>query len=71
MFEYLVYFFNLFAGGFEIFGLKVWDFSAPFSYFEIFSTAFVICGSFYLIYLILANKAKKLDSSSKDSKDKK
>lgn len=85
MFEYLEYFYNfirffdiikfgIFAGGFEIFGLKVWDFSAPFSYFEIFSSAFVICGSFYLTYLWLAKKAKRLESSGdldKDSKDNK
>lgn len=45
---------------FEFMGRKVFDLSAPFSYFEVFSSAFVICGISLLIYLYLANKAKKL-----------
>ena len=57
--------------GFVIFGLRVFDFREPFSYFEVFSTMFVVLGSFLAAYLILANKAKKFkrDTAKKDSVD--
>lgn len=53
------------SSGFEIFGIKAFDFSTPFSYFEIFSTAFIVCGSSFLIYLYLAKKAKNTKNKDK------
>lgn len=53
--------------GFEIFGMRVFDFSAPFSHFEAWSTIGVVTGSAFIGFLILAKKAKQY----KDSKDSK
>ncbi len=46
--------------GFEIFGMKVFDLSAPFGNFEAFSTIFVVCFLAFCAFLILAkNKPKQ------------
>lgn len=39
--------------GFEIFGMKVWDFTQPFSYFEAFSgiAAVLLCAAICLCVL--------------------
>lgn len=39
--------------GFELFGLKVWDFSQPFGYFEAFSGIFVVLFCALVGFLIL------------------
>lgn len=49
--------------GFELFGRKVFDFSIPFSYFEAFSTIIIVTGSAFIIFLILARKAKHYKDS--------
>lgn len=44
--------------GFEIFGHKVFDFSVPFSHFEAWSTIFIVTCVSFIIFLVLARKAK-------------
>ena len=39
--------------GFELFGLKVWDLSEPFGYFEAFSGIFVVLSCAFVGFLIL------------------
>ncbi|GAB0172639.1 hypothetical protein [Helicobacter trogontum] len=53
--------------GFEIFGKKIFDLSAPFSHFEAWGTIFIVTGSAFLIFLVLSKKAKQY----KDSKEAK
>ncbi|MGX2971709.1 hypothetical protein [Helicobacter sp. T3_23-1059] len=45
--------------GFEIFGMRVFDFAKPFGYFEVFSAIFFVCAVAFAGYLILAYSAKK------------
>ncbi len=49
--------------GFELFGKKVFDFSMPFSHFEAWSTIIVVTSSAFIIFLILAKKAKRYKES--------
>lgn len=50
--------------GFEIFGMRVFDFSKPFGYFEAFSTIFIVCAIAFIGFLLLANAAKKHNKHS-------
>lgn len=45
--------------GFEIFGMRVFDFAKPFGYFEVFSAIFFVCTVAFAGYLLLARYAKK------------
>lgn len=45
--------------GFEIFGQRVFDLSVPFSHFEAFSTIAIVTGGAFIIFLMLARKAKR------------
>lgn len=45
--------------GFEIFGMRVFDLSAPFGYFEAFSTIAVVSVSAFIIFLLLRNMGNK------------
>lgn len=48
--------------GFELFGLKVWDFSQPFGYFEAFSGIFVVLFCAFVGFLILRHfRPKKFE----------
>lgn len=49
--------------GFEIFGQKVFDLSVPFSHFEAWSTIAIVTGSAFIVFLILARKAKRYKDS--------
>lgn len=44
--------------GFEIFGHRVFDLSAPFSYFEAFSTIIVVLSISFCLFLYLSKKSK-------------
>ncbi|RDU72707.1 hypothetical protein CQA66_03660 [Helicobacter aurati] len=44
--------------GFDIFGTKVFDLSAPFSYFEAFTTIIAVLSISVCIFLYLFNKGK-------------
>ncbi|STQ85701.1 hypothetical protein LS73_005265 [Helicobacter muridarum] len=59
MLIFIIYAFNNFkCNGFNIFGFKVFDLSAPFSYFEAFSTIILVLGLSLCIFLYLFNKGK-------------
>ncbi|WP_180675658.1 hypothetical protein [Helicobacter sp. 11S03491-1] len=45
--------------GFEIFGIKFFDFSRPFGYPEVFSTIIIVCLLAYIGFFILKIKSKK------------
>lgn len=49
--------------GFEIFGQKVFDLSAPFSHFEAWSTIAIVTGSAFIVFLVLARKARQYKDS--------
>ncbi|MDL0079523.1 MULTISPECIES: hypothetical protein [Helicobacter] len=44
--------------GFELFGMRVFDLSAPFGYFEAFSTIAVVSAGAFVIFLLLQKLGK-------------
>ncbi len=44
--------------GFELFGMRVFDLSAPFGYFEAFSTIAVVSVGAFVIFLLLQKLGK-------------
>lgn len=44
--------------GFELFGMRVFDLSAPFGYFEAFSTIAVVSTGAFVIFLLLQKLGK-------------
>lgn len=44
--------------GFEIFGMRVFDLSKKFGYFEVFSAIVIVCGMAFIGLLVLKMVAK-------------